>query len=80
MTTPGLKQIMKTGCLKIDQRIGYVKKVNKKDKFRPVIKILSPESKKGMTDLSKERKKIKILKSLNPLGEGKKYSDLMKSE
>ena len=63
-----------------DQRIGYVKKVNKKDKFRPVIKILSPESKKGMTDLSKERKKIKILKSLNPLGEGKKYSDLMKSE
>jgi len=63
-----------------DQRVGCVKEVNKKDKFRPVVKILSPESKKEMTDLAKEDKKIKILKSLNPFGEGKKYSDLMKPE
>ena len=63
-----------------DERVGRVIKVNKKYIFRPVVKILSPESKKGMTDLSKENKKIKILRSLNPFGEGKKYTDSMVSE
>jgi len=63
-----------------DERVGCVTKENKKDIFRPAVKILSPESKEGMADLSKEDRKVKILKSLNPFGEGKKYADLMVSE
>lgn len=60
-----------------DNRIGYVKKINKNEKFRPVIKIISPKNKSGILDLSKENQEIKILKSLDPFEEGKKYADLI---
>jgi len=58
-----------------DNRIGYVKKINRGHKFRPVIKVLSPKKKSGILDLSEEDPNTKILKSLDPLGEGKKYTD-----
>jgi hypothetical protein len=60
-----------------DDRIGYVNKTNKRDKFRPILKIISPENKSGILDLSKENQKIKISKSLDPFEEGKKYADLI---
>ncbi|HZX10532.1 MAG TPA: HD domain-containing protein [Acidobacteriota bacterium] len=60
-----------------DNRIGYVKKINKNEKFRPVIKIISPKNKSGILDLSKENQEIKILKSLDPFEEGKEYADLI---
>jgi HD-GYP domain-containing protein (c-di-GMP phosphodiesterase class II) len=63
-----------------DGCIGYVKKINKNDKFRPVVKILSPQRKSGLIDLLKENHKIKISKSLDPFKEGKEYADLRSSE
>lgn len=60
-----------------DERIGYVKKINKNEKFRPVIKIVSPKNESGILDLSKENQEIKILKSLDPFEEGKEYADLI---
>ena len=63
-----------------DDRIGYVKNINKKDKFRPMLKIISPENKSRILDLSKENQKTKIAKSLDPFEEGKKYADLILSE
>lgn len=63
-----------------DDRIGYVKKVNRNDRFRPLVKVISPKSESGILDLSKEDQKMKILKSLDPLEEGKKYADLILSE
>ena len=62
-----------------DKRVGCVTKVNKTDIFRPVVKILSPESKAGTADLSEEDGKVRILKSLNPFGEGKKYAESLRS-
>ncbi|MBD3414395.1 MAG: HD domain-containing protein [Candidatus Aminicenantes bacterium] len=63
-----------------DRRVGYVKKINRNDKYRPVIKVISPQSRSGQLDLSKEDQTTKIIKSLDPLKEGKKYADLMSAE
>ena len=63
-----------------DGRVGYVMKINKIDKFRPVVKIISPEEETGMVDLSGKNQETKITKSLDPFGEGEKYAELMASD
>jgi HD-GYP domain-containing protein (c-di-GMP phosphodiesterase class II) len=60
-----------------DDRVGYVKKTNRNHKFCPVVKVLSPKNQRGLLDLSKETQKVKIIKSLDPFEEGKKYADLI---
>jgi len=60
-----------------DGRIGYVKRINRKNKFRPVIKVLSPKNKSGILDLSKHNQNVEILESLDPFKEGKKYADMI---
>ncbi len=63
-----------------DGRIGYVRKINTENKYRPVVRILSPESQSGMINLLKENHTVEITNSLNPFKEGKKYADLMNAE
>lgn len=58
-----------------DGRIGIVRKENEDDIFSPVVEIVEGGPKE-LIDL-KVKKEIKIKQSLNPLGEGKSYLDLI---
>ncbi len=58
-----------------DGRIGIVRQENKDDMFSPVVEIVDGGPKE-LIDLGAE-KEIKIRQSLNPLGEGQKYLNLI---
>jgi len=58
-----------------DERIGIVRQENEDDIFSPVVEIVDGGPKE-LIDL-KAKKGIKIKQSLNPLGEGKGYLDLI---
>ena len=61
-------------CLQ-DGRIGIVRKENESDVFSPVVEIVNGGPKE-LIDLG-VKKEVKIKQSLNPLGEGKDYVDLI---
>jgi len=58
-----------------DGRIGIVRRENEDDIFSPVVEIVD-RGPKELIDLG-VKKEVKIKQSLNPLGEGKAYLDLI---
>jgi len=58
-----------------DGKIALVRRQTE-DMFNPLVEIIS-EKKKYMLDLSEGKKDFSIRRSLNPLGEGKKYLNLL---
>jgi putative nucleotidyltransferase with HDIG domain len=60
-----------------DKRICVVREENEDDIFSPVVEVISPGSNRVIIDLKKVKEKVKIDHFLNPLGEGKKYLNLI---
>lgn len=56
-----------------NRRIAIVQKINEKDIFNPIVEVIHPKKRREVIDLSDEKTKIKITKSLNPFKEGKKH-------
>ena len=56
-----------------NRRIAIVRKTNENDISNPTVEIIHPQKNREVIDLSKEKSKLKITKSLNPFKEGKKY-------
>ncbi len=63
-----------------NRRIAIVRKTNEKDIFNPVIEVIHPQKSQEVIDLSEEKVKLKITKSLNPFKEGKRYLELIDSQ
>ena len=63
-----------------NRRIAIVRKTNEKDIFKPVVEVIHPKKSQGVIDLSDEKTKIKITRSLNPFKEGKKHLEQIKSQ
>jgi len=61
-----------------NKRIAMVQKTNDKDIFSPVVEVIHPQKNREVIDLSEEKFKLKITKSLNPFKEGKKYLKMIK--
>ncbi|MFH1413373.1 MAG: HD domain-containing phosphohydrolase [Candidatus Omnitrophota bacterium] len=60
-----------------DGRIAVVREQNRDDKFSPKVEVILPKDKKEIVDLKAAKDKLKIERSLNPLGEGKDYLALI---
>lgn len=63
-----------------NRRIAIVRKTNEKDIFKPIIEVIHPKKRREVIDLSDEKTKIKITRSLNPFKEGKKYLGEIESQ
>lgn len=60
-----------------DGRVAVVREADASDIFRPKIEVIFPENKKDVIFLKDANKKIKIVDSLNPHSDGKKYLSLV---
>ncbi len=60
-----------------DSRIAVVREENEDDIFSPKVEVISPPDKKETVDLKQKKPELKIEKSLDPLGEGKPYAELV---
>ncbi len=60
-----------------DSRIAVVREENEDDIFFPKVEVISPQDVKKIIDLKEKKPELKIEKSLDPLGEGKPYVDLI---
>ncbi|MFH1355361.1 MAG: hypothetical protein ABIH19_04350, partial [Candidatus Omnitrophota bacterium] len=58
-------------------RVAVVREQNRDDKFSPKIEVIWPKDKKETIDLKAVKDRLKIERSLNPLGEGKEYLSLI---
>ena len=63
-----------------NRRIAIVRKTNEKDIFNPIIEVIHPKKRSEVIDLSDEKTKTKITRSLNPFNEGKKYLEQIKNQ
>ncbi|MFH1355490.1 MAG: HD domain-containing phosphohydrolase [Candidatus Omnitrophota bacterium] len=59
-----------------DGRIAVVREQDGDDKFLPKVAVIWPKDKKETVDLKAVKDRLKIERSLNPLGEGKEYLSL----
>jgi HD-GYP domain-containing protein (c-di-GMP phosphodiesterase class II) len=63
-----------------NRRIAIVRKTNEKDIFNPIVEVIHPIKRREVIDLSDEKTKIKITKSLNPFKEGKKHLERIENQ
>jgi putative nucleotidyltransferase with HDIG domain len=59
-----------------DKSVAVVRETNEQDIFNPRVEVLSPQKKRGHIDL-REAGDLRITRALNPLGDGKKYLDMI---
>jgi HD-GYP domain-containing protein (c-di-GMP phosphodiesterase class II) len=59
-----------------DKSIAVVREISEGDIFNPKVEVLSPKKKRGQVDLVKKQD-LEIKSALNPLGEGKKYLEMI---
>jgi len=59
-----------------DKSVAVVRETNEQDIFNPRVEVLSPRKKRGHIDL-REAGDLRITRALNPLGDGKKYLEMI---